>query len=110
MAPNETVARANSALSEMDEKVKLDVHNEEVAMAKLTEEDLYNLSRESLTFSGRPALRICLIMLVMGCNQAGMSIFIAAEVLTDSENRLRCRLGCYFWNQLFQTLAHILWL
>lgn len=65
------VARAHSTSSEVDEKHKVDVHDEEIAVARLTEEDLYQLSRDSLSFKGKVALRISLIMIVMGCNQAG---------------------------------------
>lgn len=90
------VGRANSAVSEVDEKHKVDVHDEEVAVAKLTEEDLFQLSRDSLQFKGKTGFRITLIMIVMGCNQAGM--FISCILLTirnpsteaDTCNRLRC--------------------
>lgn len=72
--------RVNSTSSEVDEKHKLDVHDEEVAVAKLTEDDLYQLSRDSLSFKGKTAFRITLIMIVMGCNQAGMHLLYTAEV------------------------------
>ena len=68
------VARAHSTSSEVDEKHKVDVHDEEIAVARLTEEDLYRLSQDSLSFKGKAAFRITLIMIVMGCNQAGKFI------------------------------------
>jgi hypothetical protein len=71
MDPANDVARANSTSSEVDEKHKVDVHDEEIAVARLTEDDLYQLSKDSLSFKGKAALRITLIMIVMGCNQAG---------------------------------------
>lgn len=71
MSPDNDVARAHSTSSEVDEKHKIDVHDEEIAVARLTEEDLYQLSRDSLSFKGKTAFRITLIMIVMGCNQAG---------------------------------------
>lgn len=71
MSPINDVARAHSTSSEVDEKHKIDVHDEEIAVARLTEEDLYQLSRDSLSFKGKTAFRITLIMIVMGCNQAG---------------------------------------
>ena len=71
MNPTNDVARAHSTSSEIDEKHKVDVHDEEIAVARLTEEDLYRLSQDSLSFKGKVAFRITLIMIVMGCNQAG---------------------------------------
>jgi hypothetical protein len=65
--------------SEVDEKRKVDVHDEEIAVARLTEEDLYRLSQESLSFKGKAAFRITLIMIVMGCNQAGKSTYTLAN-------------------------------
>lgn len=71
MATTDTVARAGSTVSEVDEKKKVDVHQEEVAVAKLTEDDLFRISKEALSFKGKTAFKITLIMLTMGCNQAG---------------------------------------
>lgn len=71
MATTDAVARAGSTISEVDEKKKVDVHQEEVAVAKLTEDDLFRISKEALSFKGKTAFRISLIMIVMGCNQAG---------------------------------------
>jgi hypothetical protein len=74
MNPTNDVSRANSTSSEMDEKHKVDVHDEEIAVARLTEEDLYRLPQDSLSFKGKAAFGITLIMIVMGRNQAGKSI------------------------------------
>ncbi|RDW88017.1 MFS sugar transporter-like protein [Coleophoma cylindrospora] len=49
-------------------------HIEEVTIARLTDEDLYNLSVESLRFKSWTGFRISLIMFVQGCNQAGYGI------------------------------------
>lgn len=71
MATPDAVARAGSTVSEVDGKKKVDVHQEEIAVAKLTEDDLFRISKEALSFKGKTAFRISLIMIVMGCNQAG---------------------------------------
>jgi hypothetical protein len=42
---------------------------EEVAIARLTEEDFMLLARESLRFKSWTTFRIFLIMVVQGCNQ-----------------------------------------
>jgi hypothetical protein len=47
---------------------------EEVTIARLTEEDLFALSQESLRFKSWTSFRIFLIMFVQGCNQAGYGI------------------------------------
>ncbi|KAL3427952.1 sugar transporter [Phlyctema vagabunda] len=49
-------------------------HVEEVTIARLTDEDLYNFSAESLKFWSKTGFRLCLIMFVQGCNQAGFGI------------------------------------
>lgn len=48
-----------------------EVHIEEVAIARLTDEQVFELSKESLRFKSWTSFRITLIMLVQGCNQAG---------------------------------------
>ena len=74
------VARAHSTSSEVDEKHQVDVHDEDIAVARLTEEDLNRLSQDSLQFKGKAAFRITLIMIVMGCNQAGKSILYLGQL------------------------------
>ncbi|KAJ5132834.1 hypothetical protein N7448_006992 [Penicillium atrosanguineum] len=49
-------------------------HIEEIALARLTEEDLWTLSQESLTVWSWTGVRLGLIMFVHGCNQAGFGI------------------------------------
>ncbi|KAJ5674088.1 hypothetical protein N7462_009527 [Penicillium macrosclerotiorum] len=49
-------------------------HIEEVALARLTEEDLWRLSQESLSVWSWTGFRLGLIMFVHGCNQAGYGI------------------------------------
>jgi hypothetical protein len=47
------------------------LHIEEVAIARLTDEQVFELSKESLRFKSWTTFRITLIMIVQGCNQAG---------------------------------------
>jgi hypothetical protein len=51
-----------------------EAHIEEITIARLTEEDLFALSTESLRFKSWTTFRLALIMLVHGCNQAGYGI------------------------------------
>lgn len=49
-------------------------HIEEITIARLTEEDIFALSQESLRFKSWTTFRLFLIMIVQGCNQAGYGI------------------------------------
>ncbi|KAL4765423.1 putative MFS sugar transporter protein [Aspergillus foveolatus] len=49
-------------------------HVEEAVLASLTEEDLFKLSRESLTMRSWAGVRLCLVLFVQGCNQAGYGV------------------------------------
>ncbi|KAJ5158594.1 Major facilitator superfamily domain general substrate transporter [Penicillium coprophilum] len=49
-------------------------HVEEIALARVTEEDLWKLSQDSLTLKSWTGFRLFLIMFVHGCNQAGFGI------------------------------------
>ncbi|KAJ5361033.1 hypothetical protein N7541_001877 [Penicillium brevicompactum] len=49
-------------------------HVEEVALARVTEEDLWKLSQESLNFWSWTGFRLGLIMFIHGCNQAGFGV------------------------------------
>lgn len=53
---------------------KLGTTVEEVIATRITEEDMMRISAASLVFRSRTGLRICGIMFVMGCNQAGYGI------------------------------------
>ncbi|KAB5515539.1 general substrate transporter [Coniochaeta sp. 2T2.1] len=53
---------------------KLGLEVEEVAVSRLTEEDLMRISSQALTVKSKTGLRIFLIILVMGLNQAGYGI------------------------------------
>jgi hypothetical protein len=55
--------------NDVDDLKVSDVHQEDVAIARLTDEDLFKLSKESFKFRSRAGLRIMLIMFVQGCNQ-----------------------------------------
>ncbi|GAB7352019.1 hypothetical protein MBLNU459_g2535t1 [Dothideomycetes sp. NU459] len=58
----------------VDELKQTTSHIEEVAITRLTEEDVFKLSAESLTMRSWTGFRIVLIMFVQGCNQAGFGI------------------------------------
>ncbi|CAG8886939.1 unnamed protein product [Penicillium egyptiacum] len=49
-------------------------HVEEIALARVTEEDLWKLSENSLTLRSWTGVRLGLIMFIHGCNQAGFGI------------------------------------
>ncbi|KAL4897232.1 general substrate transporter [Aspergillus ambiguus] len=49
-------------------------HVEEQVLANLTEEDLWKMSREALDVRSWTGFRLCLILFVQGCNQAGYGI------------------------------------
>ncbi|KAJ6019043.1 hypothetical protein N7522_001110 [Penicillium canescens] len=49
-------------------------HVEEVALARVTEEDLWKLSQESLNVWSWTGFRLGLIMFIHGCNQAGFGV------------------------------------
>jgi len=51
-----------------------EAHIEEITIARLTDEDIFALSQESLRFKSWTTFRIFLIMVVQGCNQAGYGI------------------------------------
>jgi MFS family permease len=75
MAEHEEKPQSVSQVAERDLLKKVDgAHIEEVVLMRLTEEDVWKISQEALTFRSRTGLRLCLIMLVQGCNQAGYGI------------------------------------
>ncbi|KAJ5950865.1 Major facilitator superfamily domain general substrate transporter [Penicillium vulpinum] len=49
-------------------------HVEEIALARVTEEDLWKLSQDSLKIWSWTGFRLGLIMFIHGCNQAGFGI------------------------------------
>lgn len=53
---------------------KLGVRVDEVIATRITDEDLLRQSRASLTMYSWTGFRICCIMFVMGCNQAGYGV------------------------------------
>ena len=55
-------------------KAKAPEHIEEVALARITDENLWKLSQESLSVWSWTGVRLGLIMFVQGCNQAGFGI------------------------------------
>ncbi|KAK6341141.1 hypothetical protein TWF696_008228 [Orbilia brochopaga] len=60
--------------SDRDIKKVEDVHVEEVAVARLTEEDMFALSAENLSLRSRTGWRIAGVMFVQGCNMAGYGV------------------------------------
>ncbi|KAF9893083.1 hypothetical protein FE257_012494 [Aspergillus nanangensis] len=60
--------------SEDNLKAETVEHVEEQVLASLTEDDVWKLSKESLNFRSRAGFRLCLIMFVHGCNQAGYGV------------------------------------
>ncbi|KAJ6263319.1 Lactose permease [Drechslerella dactyloides] len=57
-----------------DIKKTEDVHVEEVAVARLTEEDMFSLSQENLNLRSQTGWRIAGVMFVQGCNMAGYGV------------------------------------
>lgn len=68
------MANLNVLEAEEEFNIKSPEHVEEVALARLTEEDLWKLSQESLDVWSWTGVRLGLIMFVQGCNQAGYGI------------------------------------
>lgn len=60
--------------SNFDDVKNTEAHVEEVAIARLTEDDLLLLSAESLRFKSWTSFRLFLMMFVQGCGQAGYGI------------------------------------
>lgn len=71
-------AKTNQSVSQIEDRYPLDkadaAHVEEVVLARLTEEDIWRISQEALTIRSWTGFRLCLIMFVQGCNQAGYGI------------------------------------
>ncbi|RDW86826.1 putative MFS sugar transporter protein [Aspergillus mulundensis] len=63
-----------AAAVEKDLPAKSIDHVEEAVLASLTEDNLFKLSRESLTMRSWTGVRLCLVLFVQGCNQAGYGI------------------------------------
>jgi hypothetical protein len=61
------------AFHDVDLKTSQD-HVEEVAIARITDEALFELSAESLKWRSWTGFRICLVMFVQGCIMAGYGI------------------------------------
>jgi hypothetical protein len=51
-----------------------EAHVEEIAIARITDEEIFNLSAESLRWKSWTGFRICLIMVVQGSCMAGYGI------------------------------------
>ncbi|KAG9570095.1 MFS general substrate transporter, partial [Aureobasidium melanogenum] len=61
-------------LENTDDLKQATEHTEELVIARLTEEDVHKLSRESLTLKSRTGWRLAMILFVQGCNQAGYGV------------------------------------
>lgn len=56
------------------ETLKGEEYIEEVALARITEEDLWKLSQDSLSVWSWTGFRLGLIMFVHGCNQVSLKL------------------------------------
>ncbi|GAM38447.1 hypothetical protein TCE0_033r09176 [Talaromyces pinophilus] len=75
MAELNKTARAVNDVAEPEQFDKVDAaHVEEVVLARLTEEDVWKISQDALDVWSWTGFRLCLIMFVQGCNQAGYGI------------------------------------
>ncbi|RAO71487.1 uncharacterized protein BHQ10_007499 [Talaromyces amestolkiae] len=75
MADSNKSARAVTDVAEPEPFDKIDAaHVEEIVLARLTEEDVWKISQEALNVWSWAGFRLCLIMFVQGCNQAGYGI------------------------------------
>ncbi|KAJ5288001.1 hypothetical protein N7478_003687 [Penicillium angulare] len=68
------MAKVSVAEAEEIMDTKGEEHIEEIALARLTEEDVWKISQESLTVWSWTGVRLGLIMFVQGCNQAGFGV------------------------------------
>ncbi|CAG7992631.1 unnamed protein product [Penicillium olsonii] len=67
--------KSSTAYTEAEfDKANTREHVEEIALARVTEEDLWKLSEESLTVWSWTGVRLGLIMFIHGCNQAGFGV------------------------------------
>jgi hypothetical protein len=60
--------------SNMTDFKNAEAYVEEVAIARITDEELFNLSAESLRWKSWTGFRIFLVMVVQGCCMAGYGI------------------------------------
>lgn len=75
MADSNKSARAVTDVTEPEAFDKVDAaYVEEIVLARLTEEDVWKISQEALNVWSWAGVRLCLIMFVQGCNQAGYGI------------------------------------
>ncbi|CAG8100998.1 unnamed protein product [Penicillium salamii] len=67
--------KSSAAYAEAEiDKANTREHVEEIALARVTEEDLWKLSQESLNVWSWTGFRLGLIMFIHGCNQAGFGV------------------------------------
>ncbi|KAH7064333.1 general substrate transporter [Paraphoma chrysanthemicola] len=72
MAPQENVRSFHNDVT--DEKAAA-LHTEEIVVQRITDEDLLRISREAMPrFWTKTGFRICLIIFLQGCNQAGYGV------------------------------------
>ena len=72
MAPQDNVRSFHHDVT--DEKAGA-IQTEEIVVQRITDEDLLRISREAMPkFWTRTGFRICLIILLQGCNQAGYGV------------------------------------
>lgn len=89
--------------SHVEDYKKSETHIEEVAVARITDERLWELSQESLQFKSKTTVRIGLMMFVQGCIMAGYGIdwavisginafseWVWGKVACSEDIKLRC--------------------
>ena len=84
-------------------------HIEEVRIARLTEEDFFTLSAESLQFKSWTMFRLSLIMFVFGCGQAGYGIdwvsFLWTPQKVGETDQINIFPGCHWWYKFVSGLV-----
>lgn len=74
MGTGDETARMEPVESNLDDYKNSGAHVEEIAIARLTDEAIFELSAESLNLRSKTGLRIAGVMFVQGCIMAGYGI------------------------------------
>lgn len=99
-----------------DVKKAYDVHDENVVVARYTDDDMFRMSKEVLNFWSPTGWKIAGIMFVMGkfsnSSQLSTECFMKRSETHEKDRLqsgwLRCGLGCYWRHQFVPSLARIL--
>ena len=71
---HELTTTGTNGTDTVDDLKTSDAHVEEVVISRLTEEDIFKMSKEALQLKSWAGFRILLILIVQGCNQAGYGV------------------------------------